>query len=641
MRRHLATVLALTALLAACTQHAQDRSSPPPAPAPDRSVLTVDSVADLPDADPGDQRCRTADGRCTLRAAIEQANTGDRPSTIAFALPPAAGGPRPIRPRSALPTITQAVTIDGTTQDGYRANTAPWPRPLDGAPVVEIDGSLATSSPSVDGLTLGHGAGGSQVRGLVIGRFSGTAIRLAGARGAAVRGCYLGTDRTGLVDRGNAGSGIGHDAGTGSTGLRVGGPRPADRNVISANDDNAAYPLSGWVIEGNYLGVGADGRTALGNGTGPGSSSGALSIDDADDVRVGGLAPGTGNVISSNHSYGIAPYKVRRLRIEGNLIGVAADGSTPAGNGSAGIILSLGTGVEIRGNRVMHNVVAGILVSSSQQTTIGGTAAGDRNVVSGNQRQNVAISSLDPATTGTRIEGNLIGPAPSGRIEPDLHNEVGVWILGVADQTTIGGTEPGSANVIAGNPVAGVAIGRLLGATTPLSEALVPQRTAVIGNAFSMPARADGSRGLAIDLFDGRDTSVPPDYFPDAFEGRGPGLPAALDPRLRFGDTPTPTVTTATRSGRRLTLTVSLPGAAGARYRIEVYGTPAGTAPGAQAILLGSFELGAPSGTGSLVLDVKATGTRSVRATATVIDRTSRSGLGSTSELSTPATVDG
>src|SRR4051794_24576176 len=40
------------------------------------ATLTVNSDADAPDASPGDGHCATADGACTLRAAVMEANAG-------------------------------------------------------------------------------------------------------------------------------------------------------------------------------------------------------------------------------------------------------------------------------------------------------------------------------------------------------------------------------------------------------------------------------------------------------------------------------------------------------------------------------------------------------------------------------------
>src|SRR6267378_3746847 len=46
------------------------------------STYTVNNTADLPDADPADGVCRTANGNCTLRAAIMQANFTAGANTI-------------------------------------------------------------------------------------------------------------------------------------------------------------------------------------------------------------------------------------------------------------------------------------------------------------------------------------------------------------------------------------------------------------------------------------------------------------------------------------------------------------------------------------------------------------------------------
>src|SRR6516165_2495838 len=55
-------------------------------------------------------------GRGTLRQAILDSNGTPGPNAIGFAI---GSGAATIALQSALPTITQPVTIDGTTQPGY------------------------------------------------------------------------------------------------------------------------------------------------------------------------------------------------------------------------------------------------------------------------------------------------------------------------------------------------------------------------------------------------------------------------------------------------------------------------------------------------------------------------------------------
>ena len=57
---------------------------------------------------------------CSLREAINAANTNLGADKIVFKIP--GGPPFTIQPLSALPEITDPVTIDGTTQPGFHGN---------------------------------------------------------------------------------------------------------------------------------------------------------------------------------------------------------------------------------------------------------------------------------------------------------------------------------------------------------------------------------------------------------------------------------------------------------------------------------------------------------------------------------------
>ncbi|MCH7756255.1 hypothetical protein IH970_14180, partial [candidate division KSB1 bacterium] len=104
-------------------------------------------------------------GSGSLRQAILDANANPGKDEIVFNIPGA--GPHTVQPTSALPTITDAVNIDGLTQPGASCNS--WPPTLQ----IELDG---TNAGNTSGLSIS--AGNSGVRGLVINRFLGNGIDL-------------------------------------------------------------------------------------------------------------------------------------------------------------------------------------------------------------------------------------------------------------------------------------------------------------------------------------------------------------------------------------------------------------------------------------------------------------------------------
>ena len=154
----------------------------------------------------------TADaGPGSLRQAIIDANGMAGADTIAFTIPDL-GVPR-ITLASALPTITDPVTIDGTGQ---------LP-----AGSVEIDGQATSGA---IGLTITAGA--STIRGLVIGGFGSAGIQLGGAGWNIIEGNLIGTDVSGTVGRSPNAYGI---EVTGSPGNHIGGTSAGSGNVISGN----------------------------------------------------------------------------------------------------------------------------------------------------------------------------------------------------------------------------------------------------------------------------------------------------------------------------------------------------------------------------------------------------------------------
>src|SRR3989442_11170628 len=84
-------------------------------------TFTVDTTGDGADANVGNGVCATAAGKCSLRAAIEEANANAGKDTINFNIP--GSGVKTISPGSPLPNITESVIIDGYSQPGASENT--------------------------------------------------------------------------------------------------------------------------------------------------------------------------------------------------------------------------------------------------------------------------------------------------------------------------------------------------------------------------------------------------------------------------------------------------------------------------------------------------------------------------------------
>ncbi len=138
------------------------------------------------------------------------------------------------------------------------------------------------------------------------------------------------------------------------TGTTIGGgsdPTPGgacdgDCNVISGNGADG-IAANGHVLDtsirGNYIGTDIDGAAAVPNG-GYGAQLAGFRLDAGDSLGSVGTAAAP-NVISGNAGSGlrVSMEQPSSLAIRSNLIGTAADGTSPLGNG--------GSGVELAGRR--------------------------------------------------------------------------------------------------------------------------------------------------------------------------------------------------------------------------------------------------------------------------------------------------
>jgi CSLREA domain-containing protein len=429
------------------------------------NVATVTTTADTADGDTSSigalLQNRGADGEISLREAIVAANNTASESggvdRIGFGIAAApVGGVHSITLGAALPSITDTVVIDGTLEPDFA-----------GTPMVVIDG--ASAGAVANGLQLGAGSGGSTIRGLVVRGFgqdgiliasgnntiagnvvSGNAVGVelagAGAVNNLVQGNFIGLAADGLSALGNSADGIRIQGG--ASGNTIGGTAAGAGNVISGNT-NAAISINGAgsdgnVVQGNIVGLSADGSAARANFRG-------VFLSGSTHTTIGGATAAAGNVISGNdRAIEIENESTDGTTIQNNLIGVGADGVTARGN-NHGIVIGAGaddtliggvgrgnviaassagggiridgasTGTTIRGNFIgtdasgsvdLGSQGAGVqLLNGAAGTAIGGTGAGEGNVIAFNGKgggTDIHGIDIQGSGTGNAIHANRI-----------------------------------------------------------------------------------------------------------------------------------------------------------------------------------------------------------------------------------------
>jgi hypothetical protein len=407
------------------------------------------------------------DGMVTLGEAITSVNNGANVNadvvavgaygtsdTINFNITGA--GVRTITTTSAFPTISKAVTIDGYSQSLASPNSNGTTSGSNAVILISLDAS--------SGLGLNISAGPTTIRGLAITPNGSTGIFLdTGSDGSRVEGVFIGTNAAGTS------AAVANSLAIGilvfSNNNTIGDTTAATRNVISGNlvGINLGHGASNNVIAGNLIGTNAAGTAAIPNG-----DYGVDVVTPGGTNVIGGTTAAARNVISGNGIFGVVleggPAIAAINRVEGNYIGLDVTGTSALGNGKAGVQVSF----------------------SSMDNIIGGTSAGSGNVISGNGSTgstgfpNANVDADGTGSSGTLIQGNLIGPNAVGTGAPT--GLPGVATVGVilGSGATLGGTVASAANVIAFNPGAGV----LVPNTDSSGQGSPVQGAAILGNSI-------------------------------------------------------------------------------------------------------------------------------------------------------------
>ena len=301
----------------------------------DLNNFTVTSTLDASHATAPAVNCATNSLTCTLRQAILDANANAGASIISFSLP--CGSLLSVS--SQLPTIATNVTIDGYTNPGASPNTDP--NGFNATLCIYLNGQGTVTN----GLRT-SGSGRLTVRGLAIGNFSGSGIRLDVGSGHLVAGNQIGNAF------GANGTGV-YITGTSSLATVGYSDDIASANLIGGNTNYGIYIDAATgknTVAGNLIGLNAGGfpSAATQNGNG-------VVIYNSPGNRL------IANTISGNANSGvlISAAGAQNNVVEFNTIGYATNGSA-ASNGDPAVLINF--------------AAANNTIGASQNGTDGGNA---------------------------------------------------------------------------------------------------------------------------------------------------------------------------------------------------------------------------------------------------------------------------
>jgi CSLREA domain-containing protein len=350
-----------------------------------------------------------------------------------------------------------------------------------------------------------------------------------GSGNHVIQGNYIGLDPEGAVASEDLQFGIYVT----SSRVLIGGDGPGEGNVISGADVGIRVGNEGTEVVGNLIGTDPSGTAAI-----PNRQTGIQIWGEGCVVRSN-LISGNPVGIQVGHTYPSAESHGRDVVVLGNFIGTDQSGMAAIPNGKgivlgpevetaqiggadpsqANVISGNGIGIEaqggsptILGNRIGTNSAGtaaipneyGILIwDRATEVRVGGSAAGERNLISGNTRTGLWLRA-----DGGIVQGNWIGLAADGGSA--LPNGTGLDIGG--DSNRIGGAGAGERNVISGNENGAVVdggsnvlLGNLIG-TDPSGSSTIPNAVGIylsgdgntLGEAAAPNLISGNGRGLVV-----------------------------------------------------------------------------------------------------------------------------------------------
>lgn len=545
-------------------------------PATASAEIDINSTADEPDTVAGGV-CETAAGECTLRAAIEVANVagtaqevifspnpfnGQLADTVALTSPlPAIEAPISLIAGSCLLVLIQkpcagvsgpagnfGITVES---DDVTITNLSITGALIGIDVinesqgftargnwigVKLDGSAGPNNtgifvdPGSDGATIGGSLPGE--RNVIAGN-NNEGLDIEGASNAVIRGSYFGVAGDGTTQMANAtnieitdstavpgfpaenneigntieGAALISEACDGGCNVISGASVGIELNGFGAGEAPASGPTT---VHGNYIGLDAAGSGAIAN------SIHGIRAGGADQLTVGGLGPTEKNYLAGGEM-GIVGENGENLKVLGNTIGIAPDGSDLPAPSEAGVFVmasSVSEESSIENNEIRMGGGAGIDVRFATGRIIGNhleggssgiqtTAEPGGGLIAGNEVESPTDYGILVENPDNEVRANTI--TNSGGTGIGVKNPPGIAM----DGGLIGGSTTEKENVIEGSSGPAIEI---------LEEALEPGSTTEIAR-----NRGSDNGGLFIDLVAGANEEILPPAFSTAIQSKAEG----------------------------------------------------------------------------------------------------------------------
>ncbi|MEX2390898.1 MAG: hypothetical protein WD904_04810 [Dehalococcoidia bacterium] len=165
----------------------------------------------------------------------------------------------------------------------------------------------------------------------------------------------------------------------------IGGASPVEGNLIAGTVQRGVRLASGTAtIQGNLIGTNSTGTATL-TAPNPPFPPFGITVDNAQNVVIGGGSPGARNVIADIRP--VRVYQSSNTQIRGNFIGIATDGVTQLGLPAPGD--------------------AGVWIEGTIGTLVGGIEPGQGNTIA-YRETGVMVSGNNGVTQGNQIRGNSI-----------------------------------------------------------------------------------------------------------------------------------------------------------------------------------------------------------------------------------------